>query len=60
MSELSREMFYGINKLNLKDNELVSYLSVLFESHLKKVAPTENEPMFKGANCREYPIRYAR
>lgn len=47
VAELSREMFYGINNLNLKDGDLVRYLSVMFELSLKKVAPIENEPMFK-------------
>lgn len=45
--EFSREMFYGINKLDLKDEALVNYLGILFELSLKKTAPTENEPLLK-------------
>ncbi len=49
--EFSKEMFYGINKLDLSGNELVRYLNILYGLSLVQVAPTENPILLKSRIC---------
>lgn len=44
---LAKEMFYAINKFDLKNEELISYLKLHFELRFIQAAPMENQDVFK-------------
>lgn len=45
--DLAREMFYAVNRLGLKRDELVSYLQIIFDLSLSSTAPVESFNQFR-------------